>query len=368
MLLRTLKAPDRKNFVFSLWEPSGFSSSSRYCDGYAAHRLDVCSRSAIAEVLRDLNSFIAANAIEALIPAGILATYFLAHYQSSLVVPSAFPLPEPEVIYRLNNKWAFYELVKSLHVPTPVTLRVRQPEQLAALDIRYPVIIKPSVGGNSKGVVRCQSQRDLEAYLKANKEADSGYLIEDLIPGKDAVFGFLALKGEIKAWTLHTKERHSLRFFGEPRILRMAEKIIAHTGYSGLGNFDLMIREDVTDNFFFLECNPRIWASFGISCAYGVDFFQIGNQLRKSGCINPLMMTHVVKDCEVPYPSSGKFMRSWLQRPYDLPRGAHARLAWRTLLDPLPTIIEWLRMKKMDELSDDTAMLDVLRNFLGSRQ
>jgi len=366
MLLRTLKAPDRKIFVFSIWEESAFSATSRYCAGFAAHRLDVCSDSAIAETLKAVNDYIAANGITILIPSGIWATYFMANYQSRLSAPSALPLPAPEVIYRLNNKWSFHELTDSLKIPTPATLRVTQSEDLKDHGIPYPVIIKPSIGGNSIGVVRCDKLAELEAYLKENQAVDREFLIQQFIPGKDVVFGFLALDGKIKAWTMHIKERRHLRFFAEARILQMAEKIIAHLGYSGPGNFDLMVLEDGAGDFYFLECNPRIWASFGVSSACGVDFFLLGNQLRQTGAHDASILTHVVECCEIPYPSSGKFIRSWFHKPYSPRPEIHTRLAWKTLLDPIPTIRQRLAVKNMETATDDTDMLDVLRNFLHS--
>lgn len=366
MLLRTLKAADRKIFIFSIWEESAFSATSRYCDGFAVHRLDVCTDSAIAETLKAINDYIVANGIDVLIPSGIWATYFMANYQSRLSAPSALPLPAPEVIYRLNNKWSFHELVTNLNIPTPVTLRVTRPDDLQDLGIPYPVIIKPSIGGNSIGVVRCEKLAELEDYLKENQAADMEFLVQQFIPGKDVVFGFLALEGKIKAWTMHIKESQHLRFFAEDRILRMAEKIIAHLGYSGPGNFDLMVLDDGAGEFYFLECNPRIWASFGVSSAYGVDFFLLGNLVRQSSVHDPSMLTHVVEGCEIPYPSSGKFIRSWFHKPCSLKQEIHTWLAWKTLLDPIPTFKQRFNLRKTETATDDTDMLDGLRNFLHS--
>jgi glutathione synthase/RimK-type ligase-like ATP-grasp enzyme len=365
MLLRCMRSPGRKTYIFSVWEEEGFSRQSRYCDGYAAHPLTTCSESTIKTCLEALNENIRSNHIDAIVPSGIWATYFLANVFGQVNALPLLPLPDPELIYRFNNKWSFFQLLKGLDSPRPKTYQFASASQISELYLEYPVIIKPTIGGNSCGVSLCQTAGDVEAYLLSSSNQSSQYLIQSYIEGKDAVFGFLAYKGEIKAWTLHVKEERFLRFISNSEILREAEKIVSAMGYSGAGNLDLMI-EEATRNFYFLECNPRIWASFGISCAYGVDFINIGNQLIKNIRQTEFIKTCVTEELEVPYPSTGKFLRGWLLGPYSLLRGTRTDFAWRILCDPLPTFFARLQTAKGREVPDDTEMLEMYHQYLDS--
>ena len=363
MLLRSLQSSDKRVFVFSLWEREGFSRLSRYCDGYKAQPLMTCSESAIGACLASLNECIRLERIDTVVPSGIWATCFLASVIEKLNAPPLLPLPDPELIYRLNNKWYFFELLRGLGSPTPNTIKVLGNRQIQKLGVKYPVIIKPSIGGNSIGVALCHSQSDLEAYLLSSDNQADDYLIQNIVKGKDAVFAFVAYQGEIKGWTLHVKEERFIRFISNPEILQEAEKIISAIGYSGTGNLDLMMEEG-TGKFYFLECNPRIWASFGISCAYGVDFIDIGHQFVKGTVHMADTASCVTEELEVPYPSTGRFLRGWLLGAYPLWRGKSTEFAWRTLCDPLPTIMARLQNAKGAAIPDDTDMLEQYHRYL----
>ena len=221
------------------------------------------------------------------------------------------------------------------------------------------------------GVQKCQDSRELMIYLEKFSDGVTEYLIQDYIPGPDAVFGFLAKSGEVVAWSLHTRENDYLHFFSNDDILAGARKILAASGYSGVGNFNIIVDEQGRGNFF-LECNPRVWASFGISCSFGVDFIRIAQILLQKGSRYPLMDDGVLSSVEVamdiPYPSTKRFLKGLCMGRYREAGSSHARLAWITLLDPLPTVMARLRKHANDPRDmDDMRMMEKLDSFINAK-
>lgn len=367
MLLRSFRSSGYKSYVFSIWEKNGYSRLSKYCEGYKSLPLMTCSDSAIKIFLETLNENIRRCDIDAVVPSGIWATYLLANIIGQVNATPLLPLPDSELIYRLNNKWSFFQLLKGLDSPTPETYQITSIDQISKLNIEYPVIMKPAIGGNSCGVSLCHSSREISDYFLSQPSHSNSYLIQKFISGKDAVFAFVAYQGEIKAWTLHVKEERFLHFILDPEILREAEKIISSIRYSGTGNLDLMIEEN-TSRFYFLECNPRIWASFGISCACGADFINIGRQLVKGIGQASAINSCLTQELEVPYPSTGKFLRGWLLGSYPLLRGKSTEFAWRTLCDPIPTVLARLQTANGELFTDDSDMLEMYHQYLESAQ
>lgn len=87
------------------------------------------------------------------------------------------------------SKASQHSLLKSLglgHIPSRV---IHAPDQVlaAANGLRYPILIKPNIGGSGKGIVRYQSQRELEAAVAAG-ELDLGYdnvaMVQEFVPAR----------------------------------------------------------------------------------------------------------------------------------------------------------------------------------------
>src|SRR5262245_36162929 len=112
------------------------------------------------------------------------AEALLAHYESLGV-----PVINPVAAYRFEKSKALQlELFERLGIRYPRTIVVNHPDQaLKALDhLRFPVVIKPNVGGSGAGIVRFDSRDELEASL-ANLDfgPDGTALVQEYIESED---------------------------------------------------------------------------------------------------------------------------------------------------------------------------------------
>jgi glutathione synthase/RimK-type ligase-like ATP-grasp enzyme len=87
------------------------------------------------------------------------------------------------------SKAAQHSLLKSLglaYLPSRVIHSVDQ-AVAAAEGLRYPIIVKPNVGGSGKGIVRFDSQQELKAAIAAGRLSlgyDSIALIQEFVPAR----------------------------------------------------------------------------------------------------------------------------------------------------------------------------------------
>jgi glutathione synthase/RimK-type ligase-like ATP-grasp enzyme len=87
----------------------------------------------------------------------------LAHYESL-----GIPVINPVAAYRFEKSKALQaQLFERLRIRSPRTVVLNHADQIAkALDgFRFPVVIKPNVGGSGAGIVRFDSRAELEARL-----------------------------------------------------------------------------------------------------------------------------------------------------------------------------------------------------------
>jgi hypothetical protein len=356
-LLRCVGLNGHRGHLFSIWASSGFARRSRFCHGQVSHLLADAATQQVEDALERINDYCCRHQIDVIVPAGLWGTYFVSRYGSRFAVPILFPTSAPELISQLHNKWSFYQLLTALEVATPASFLLADTGGDDS-QFTYPLMIKPVSGGNSDGVIKCESAADLEGY-RLNRDKDGGgaiVLAQEYIEGYDAIFGFAANAGEIYAWTLHRKGRDFLQFFSDASVLAMARKIVSASGFSGVANFDVRFDER-RHRFLIIECNPRFWASFGASKCFGVDFFELGVQMARgeTPTANDPRDFTAVKN--VPYPSSLRFAKGWVTGKYNASNTKLNDLAWQSLLDPLPTVAERLQRHRYTAIIDDTSMI-----------
>jgi predicted ATP-grasp superfamily ATP-dependent carboligase len=360
-LARCLGINGHKVYGFSIWKTAGYASLSRFCEDSVEYPVLDVSQGMANEALDKINEYCLNFKIDFIAPAGLWGTYFLAKHSANFISPLTFPTPTAEQIVRCHNKWLFFLLLKELKVPTPHTVLLQSIDSNYA-DLNYPLVVKPISSGNSDGVQRCNSKTDLEEYLLDTGSISHGLLIQEFFEGFDAIFGFIANNGTIVAWTLHRKSVDFLGFFHDSRVLEIARKILNHVQYNGVGNFDLRYDES-RDYFIFLELNPRFWASCGASKYFGVDFFEIGVCMVRQELPDTEMKKAVTKTQLVPYPSSWRFVKGLVTGKYKFSATRLTDLAWQTLLDPLPTLMEVVKRKQSASDIDDTFMIESSENY-----
>lgn len=81
------------------------------------------------------------------------------------------------------------DLLESLGLPYPKARVINHPEQAlsAAVGLRYPIVVKPNIGGSGTGVVRFNDAKELAKAIRDNKidlGIDSTGLVQEFIPAK----------------------------------------------------------------------------------------------------------------------------------------------------------------------------------------
>lgn len=249
----------------------------------------LCSEAESGKLIEQIRRIVADNGISIVIPTGFDSLRFLGRVQVSI---SSFvrivPVPSPEQVDGLNNKANFFEFCQKSGIPTPRTLLLTNLSQINSDLIRYPgmpLLTKPLAMSGGKGIRRFEDLIALREYLSSRQESECNRLplvLQEFIPGDDYEFNAMAVKGEVRAWTIqrfieiNRKNNEPLRwyqFIENEQVLKMGENITGKIQYSGPIN--IAFRRDTHDGELkALEVNPRFWASTFYSVIDGVNFVE----------------------------------------------------------------------------------------------
>ncbi|GAB3614684.1 acetyl/propionyl/methylcrotonyl-CoA carboxylase subunit alpha [Humibacter ginsengisoli] len=161
----------------------------------------------------------------------------------------------------------------------------------AALEIGFPVLIKPSAGGGGKGMHLVEQESDLlQALQTARREASSSF-------GDDTLFieRFVQTPRHIEVQvladahgtTVHLGERECslqrrhqkvieeapsalLDAATRERIGQAAVETARSVGYRGAGTVEFIVSADAPDEFFFMEMNTRLQVEHPVTELVGV--------------------------------------------------------------------------------------------------
>jgi len=360
-LLRCLGLIGAKSHVINIWNAANSSRLSRFCDHYLNYPLSkpVLETAALTAFIND---YCDRHSIEVVIPSGLLGTFLIAKIKPEIMSAPVFPVTSVEQLYNLHNKWLFYQFLIKHEIPTPETRLIETSEQLNSLVLEFPVIVKPVAEGNSNGVKKIDSVAELDRYVAIATQKDKlPILIQDYIVGADWLLNVLADRGKIIAWTINRRTPYFFEFFKNDEILKIAQKIVSSSNYSGVANFDLRF-DECSNSVKVIECNPRFWASFSASVYYGVDFVKLGILSAQNKEL-PKHLKREVTDVELfPYPTPNQFVKGLLRGKYFIKCTKNFKddLAWQSVLDPLPNLYEKVWNQLGIEVGHDGEMLKEL--------
>jgi acetyl-CoA/propionyl-CoA carboxylase biotin carboxyl carrier protein len=175
-------------------------------------------------------------------------------------------------------------------------------EQLAdaAVEVGFPVLLKPSAGGGGKGMRLVTSAGELgEAIASARREAKASFgddtlLVERFVTRPRHIE--IQVLGDEHGTVLHLGEREcSLQrrhqkiveeapspFLDEPTRQRMGQAAVDAAkvvGYTGAGTVEFIVSADRPDEFFFMEMNTRLQVEHPVTeLVTGIDLVE--QQLR----------------------------------------------------------------------------------------
>ncbi len=165
-----------------------------------------------------------------------------------------------------HSKAGFSRLLAELALPQPATAIVTTDNELRAA-IRYPAVIKTSIGTASRGVWFVRDARDLDDAVRELVAADAfadELLVQEFLAGttekaqsvfcRGKLVGFHAYRGIAMGVGGGEAIKESV---GRPGVRAMLEKIGQHLAWHGALSVDYLMPEtDPTP--LLIDCNPRL--------------------------------------------------------------------------------------------------------------
>jgi len=223
-----------------------------------------------APLVAEVNAAIARWGIDVVVPGDAQGTRSLIAMRDRLAAP-CFPMPDLRLFDRLNDKWEFYNLCRTLGVEVPASWVFASVEALTAAHragaFVRETIAKPLSLTGGEGCVRIDPRHPADGLAKIDY---APILVQDYIEGEDIGASALCERGKVRAFIAHRYGRNVYQTFHDPRVLKVVEAIAAAVRYDGVCNFDMRLAAD--GRIYYLECNPRIYFKMMMSKLAGVDF------------------------------------------------------------------------------------------------
>jgi D-aspartate ligase len=201
------------------------------------------------------------------------------------------PTPDWEITKWAWNKWNTYSLAEKLGIPIPKTWCPRTLEELDALDITFPIGVKPAVKedffyATGAKAWRANNKAELRAFFKQASEhsGKNEILIQEIIPG-DGHYQFSSCmffkngtaigSMEAQRWRQHPPEFGRAATYVEsiehPEVEALALKFLQAINYYGLAEVEFKL--DARDGKYkLLDVNVRTWGFHALGGPAGVDF------------------------------------------------------------------------------------------------
>lgn len=226
---------------------------------------------------------------DVLLPITEITTLLVTEHQSLLPPGCRIPFADAETVAAAANKAHVIQLAQTLGVPTPrtVILPSRDAVQLDALDLPYPVVIKPArsrvrIGSEwiSTGVSYAANPSELRKALES-LPAVYPVLLQERVNGPGVgVFGCFA-DGKPVAWFAHRRLREKPPSGGvsvlcestplDPTAVDYASRLLAALGWRGVAMVEFK-QDDRDGSLRLMEINGRFWGSLQLAIEAGVDF------------------------------------------------------------------------------------------------
>lgn len=192
------------------------------------------------------------------------------------------PLPSPEAIETVINKFSLARWLGQNGFPTPETFLYTSitTAKKDLKQLRFPVLLKPIVGGNGIGIRRFDQPGELLAALHSSLPEAGFWILQSYVRGRDVDCSVLCHDGKILAHTMQTglhPRRNpfavdgATRFAPHAAAFAQVEKTMAAIHWNGIAHLDM--REDERDGrIHTVDFTVRFWATLLGSLAAGVNF------------------------------------------------------------------------------------------------
>jgi D-aspartate ligase len=201
------------------------------------------------------------------------------------------PTPEWNVVKWAWNKWNTYQLAEKIGLSIPKTYCPQNLAELDALDVAFPVGVKPAVKedffyATKAKAWRANDREEMKSLFARASQHSNGneVLIQEIIPGdghhqySSCLFfkdGRALASMEARRWRQHPPEFGRAATYVEsiehPQVREMSERFLREMNYYGLAEVEF--KHDARDGKFkLLDVNVRTWGFHALGQAAGVDF------------------------------------------------------------------------------------------------
>jgi D-aspartate ligase len=206
-----------------------------------------------------------------------------------------------------HDKRLTYERAAELGIDYPRGYDPHDLQELAALDCRFPVVLKPTVREQRNAFTRAKAWRvdDRAALLARYQEAaamvgERAIVLQELIPGGgSSQFSYAAVwhRGEPVASLVARRSRQYPIDFGytstfvetveQPEVEAAACRFLRSIAYSGL--VEVEFKRDPRDGSYkLLDVNARAWTWNALGSIAGVDFAHVLWRLAMGDPVAPV--------------------------------------------------------------------------------
>jgi D-aspartate ligase len=215
----------------------------------------------------------------------------LSQHHAALAGLFRVAVPPWETVRWAHDKRLTYERARSLGIDHPLCYEPRDLRQVAELDCRFPVVLKPSVRERKNAFTRAKAWRaDDRASLLARYEAaaalvgERAVVLQELVPGGgEAQFSYAAVwrHGSPLASLVARRARQYPVDFGFTstfvetvdcrEVEEAACRFLRSLDYSGL--VEIEFKYDQRDGRYkLLDVNARAWTWNALGAKAGIDF------------------------------------------------------------------------------------------------
>lgn len=225
--------------------------------------------------IQSLKGIIQENDINIIIPTADIEFFILSKYKQDFKekLNCHILINDYKEIERFNDKWLAYEWYLKENLPTPITFLLDDVMTLKnKLErIKYPIFLKPRVGGGSRTIFTINSFEDIVKYQPI---VPMPILQEYLFPDDE----------EYTAGTYRTQDdnvlvillKRTLKFgmtntakvVNAPDLAEFCRNVILHTNLTGSNNIQFRVTHNGPK---ILEINPRFSGTTGIRAHFGFN-------------------------------------------------------------------------------------------------
>lgn len=298
-----------------------------------------------------------------LVPGGDGEVRMASQSLDTLSAAYSVTLPAWNTLQLACEKPQLYRHALTLGLDVPRTYDFQSIDEAAAADIRFPVVIKPNMGGG-KGrlaklkVIRAEDRAGFLADLR-EAAADIGLgnvVVQELIPGGgENQFSYAGLWQQgapVAEFTARRTRQYPIDFgytstfvevVDEPKVADAARRLLLSIGHHGL--VEIEFKRDPRDGALkLLDVNPRPWSWLGLAAAAGIDLGAMLWDASHGRMVAPLVAhaetswMYLVRDVVV----AAKLIGSGRLKASDYVRSFASVKAWATFAgrDPVPGLID----------------------------